>query len=490
MPTSVLFNAVPVDTFVPYVYVEFDNSRALSRIQGTQPYRALLIGPRRDVGTKPALEPLRVGTAAEAADYFGIGSVLSHMFAAFFRNNRETEAYGIGVDDALQAVKAKGSITIAGEPTAAGVLSVMIGGRWYRVPVKAKDLAVTVAEAIHTLLESDTERVVDVATDAPGSLQLTARPGGEVGNAIDLHVSYLPGESLPKGLTVTIEPMKGGALNPDMKPVVLAMADEWFNVIGMAFTDDTSLGVIEAELADRWGPVRPIDGHAFIASALSAAELSTTFKARNSPHLTVVAATDSPTPPWEWAAAVAGVNAREAQRDPARPYQTLPLIGIVPPKKSMNLSIRDMLLKDGIATTTFDQSRVVRIERLVTTYKKNSNGAVDASYRDIMTKQTLSFLRWDFRNHFMTKFARHKLADDGTRFAAGQLVLTPKTAKAEAIAKFSEWEERALVENADQFKRELVVERSRQDPNRLDFLLPPDLINQLMVTAIQIGWIV
>ena len=30
---------------------------------------------------------------------------------------------------------------------------------------------------------------------------------------------------------------------------------------------------------------------------------------------------------------------------------------------------------------------------------------------------------------------------------------------------------------------DLVVERDQSDPNRLNFLLPPDLINQLMVTA-------
>ena len=90
----------------------------------------------------------------------------------------------------------------------------------------------------------------------------------------------------------------------------------------------------------------------------------------------------------------------------------------------------------------------------------------------------------------MTKFPRHKLADDGTRFGAGQAVLTPKTAKAEALAKFSEWEERGLVENAEQFRNDIIVERNRQNPNRLDFMLPPDLINQLMVTAAQIGFIV
>ena len=67
--------------------------------------------------------------------------------------------------------------------------------------------------------------------------------------------------------------------------------------------------------------------------------------------------------------------------------------------------------------------------------------------------------------------------------------MTPKVAKAEAIARFRLWEELGLVEDIDQFKEELIVERNAQDVNRLDFLLPPNLINQLRVVGVKIGFI-
>jgi phage tail sheath gpL-like len=60
------------------------------------------------------------------------------------------------------------------------------------------------------------------------------------------------------------------------------------------------------------------------------------------------------------------------------------------------------------------------------------------------------------------------------------------TGKAEAIMWFRQMEELGLVENYDQFKADLVVQRNISDPNRLDFLLPPDLMNQLIVTGAQI----
>mgnify|MGYP007100072004 CR=1 FL=1 len=115
-------------------------------------------------------------------------------------------------------------------------------------------------------------------------------------------------------------------------------------------------------------------------------------------------------------------------------------------------------------------------------------GADDSSYRDVNTILTLSYLRYDFRNYLLRKYPRHKLANDGTKFGAGQAIVTPKLIKAECVNKFREWENIGLVENIDQFKRDLIVERNVSDPNRLDILLPPDLVNQLMVIGTQVSF--
>jgi phage tail sheath gpL-like len=67
--------------------------------------------------------------------------------------------------------------------------------------------------------------------------------------------------------------------------------------------------------------------------------------------------------------------------------------------------------------------------------------------------------------------------------------MTPKLGKAEAIARFRVWEEQGLVENIDQFKNDLICERNESDPNRLDWYLPPDLMNQFRVGGAKIGFI-
>jgi phage tail sheath gpL-like len=101
----------------------------------------------------------------------------------------------------------------------------------------------------------------------------------------------------------------------------------------------------------------------------------------------------------------------------------------------------------------------------------------------------LSYIRFSMKARITQKYGRHKLANDGTRFSPGQAVATPNIIKAELINLFKELEERAIVENADQFKAELIVERNANNPNRLDVLAPPDLVNQLVICGVKIQFL-
>ena len=53
----------------------------------------------------------------------------------------------------------------------------------------------------------------------------------------------------------------------------------------------------------------------------------------------------------------------------------------------------------------------------------------------------------------------------------------------------SSWVERALMEDLDGFKEGLIVQRNTTDPNRLDVLLPPDLVNQLRIVGVKIQFL-
>ena len=486
---AISFNEIP-NTRVPFMYVEFDTSKA-QQGPSVQQYTGLLIGQRLAAGTKLAEQLDSVSSAAQAAKFYGAGSMLHSMCKAWFDANQVTALKCISLDDDGGSAKAAGDFTLGGSSIEAGTFHLMIGGRVYNVPVAAGDTPAAIVAAAVTLIQADTDRHVDASINAtPEICDLDARHGGLLGNDIDFRVNYFSGEELPVNLTYTPTAMSGGTTDPDIADAIAVMTEDQYNIIGHPYTGAANLSALEAELLDRFGPIRQNDGLAISAKADSFANLVTLGDSRNSGHNCIVGSA-GPSPSYEWAASLAATAAKFGSIDPARPFQTLPMSALRAPADSERFSFteRDQLLNDGIATFTVDSGGVVRVERLITTYQENSFGSPDTALLDANTLLTLSYLRFDFRSQFQNKYPRHKLGDDGTRFGPGQAVITPKIAKAEAIAIFRGWEELGLVENVDQFKRDILVLRSSSDPNRLEFQLPPDLLNQFRIGAAQIAFL-
>lgn len=490
MPIS--FNSIPADVRVPLVYIEFDNSNA---VRGTPAimHRILVLGQRTNDGSVAAGVPVRITSADQAGEAFGRGSMLAAMFAALKGANRYTESWGIALDDDPAGTAATGAVTFAGSPVAAGTLSLYISGTRVRIAAAVGATAAQLATALATAINANTYLPVTAEVDGgvPEKVNLTARHKGETGNDIDLRLNYYQGETTPAGVTVTLTDMSGGAANPEIAAALAAMGDEWWHSIVMPYTDAANLTALEAELADRWGPTRQIDAIAYTAYRGNHSASGTFGSARNGHLVSCMGTGASPTPPLIWAAVYAGVAAASLSIDPARPLQTLVLPGILPPKITdrWTMEERNLLLYDGIATYTVNAGGQVQIEREITMYQQNSYGVPDPSYLDVNTPATLSYLRYSTRARITQKFPRHKLADDGTRFGAGQAIVTPGTVRAELLALFREWEAAGLVENFEQFKAELIVERNANDRNRLDVLAPPDLVNQFRVFAQQVQFI-
>jgi phage tail sheath gpL-like len=129
-------------------------------------------------------------------------------------------------------------------------------------------------------------------------------------------------------------------------------------------------------------------------------------------------------------------------------------------------------------------SGVPTIAREQTTYQKNTLGQADNAYELMTTLATLAELFRRMRQAITNKYPRHKLANNGTRFGPGQAIVTPNIIKAELVAEYRQDEYDGLVENGDAFKKFLMVERDDTDPNRVNVLYPPDVVNQLRMFAV------
>jgi phage tail sheath gpL-like len=294
-------------------------------------------------------------------------------------------------------------------------------------------------------------------------------------------------------LTLTITEPTGGSTAPTLTALISAMGDTWYHVLANPYTDSTSLAAIEAELARRYGPMIMEDGVAITSASGSMATLAALGDTRNSKHSVIVAqAGDNVlTEPCVFSAGCAGVVAYYAAIDPSRPLQTLSVAGVVAPADAdlFTNDERNLLLWDGVATTRVAAGGVVQLERMITTYQESATGAPDTAFLDLSTVLSLMYARYSFRVRIANRYPRHKLANDGTRFGAGQAVMTPKLMRAECCGWFRELENIGILEGFDQFKADLVVERNVSDPNRIDVLLSPDLINQLIVMAAKIQFL-
>jgi phage tail sheath gpL-like len=283
--------------------------------------------------------------------------------------------------------------------------------------------------------------------------------------------------------------MASGSGAPDFAGAFANLADAEFDFVCCPYTDATALTAMKNSWDDvtgRWSWQRQLYGHVFSAKRGSVAQLQTFGVANNNQHATFIGIYASPSPVWEWAAAWCAQAAVSLRNDPARPLQTLPLVGILaaPLANRFLTSEKQTLLFSGVATHYVGTDGVVRIERSITSYQFNVWNQPDPSYLDVETLYTLAYVLRFLRNAITTKFGRSKLANDGTRFGLGQAIVTPKVVRAELIAQYSALEAAGVVENIDAFKANLVVERNAGDPNRLDILYTPDLVNQLRIFAV------
>jgi len=493
---AITFNQIPENIRTPGAWVEIDNSRALGNRLVQNPHKALIIGQRITEGSVQPEVLTAITNETLANGYFGDGSQIARMCAMFKENNPNTELWAVALSDAAGAVKASGTIQTSIALSATG-FSCSGGGTYYLMvngvkcyaPLTSGWSTADVNSAIAAVVNANSAIGVTASTNATSALNLIAVNGGTNGNYINIRVNYYTGQSDPLCFidSATITVMAAGATDPDLAGVWTIIDGERFNYIIQPYIDASNLTEIEGELEDRFGPMINLQGHGFTAVRGTAASCTTLGNTRNSPHNTIIGAYDSPTDPCEWAAALGAVAASNLNNDPARPLQYLKLKDVkVPPLANrFSRSERDTLLYDGIATYTWDQGGNVLIERCITTYQTNATGALDPSYLDIQTLATLGEIRDQFLIRMTNRFIvpRFKLADNGFPVQPGSYIATPSTVRQECIALFTLLRDNGLVENLDNFVENLVVERDSTDPNRVNVLMPPDLVNQFRVLA-------
>lgn len=490
---SISFSQVPANIRVPLSYIEIDASNQNQNAPTAQ--RILVLGQMLSTGAALPNVPVLVTSYQQAVALFGLGSNLANMFYMLFQNSSFVEKWACPASDNGGGTAASATITMAGTATAAGTLSLYLGGTLIPVSVASGDTATVQGASVASAINASPILGV-TATSTTGVVTLTFNHKGTIGNYYDIRFNYhgaKGGESFPAGVTApTIVAMSGGTTDPTLTSVIAGLPEKEFDYWLFPWQGATPIAAIQTELASRWSPLRMLEGHAFGAAGGTTSALVTLGNSLNSQFLTIQdAGNGSPTPSYLWAAALCGQVAESGSIDPGRPFTTLPLVGILPPAVQNGRSLTDQnsLLYDGIATYTRQQDGTVTISRTITTYQTNALGIADGVYLDTNTMLILSYLRQSLREMITTTFSRMKLAQDGTRIGAGQAIVTPAIIKSAIIAWAVLMNQAGLIQNLSNFNSSLIVQINQNDPTRVDVQLTPTLVTGLYIIAAAISFI-
>lgn len=480
--------SIPPNFKVPLVGIEVDPSLAGTPVQNLE---ALLVGYALTTGSAQPNVPVLVGRLDDARTLFGDGSMLARMFERYFAVDQGTPIVCLPIPEPSAGVAATGTITFTATNASAGTLYLYVAGQRVPVSVANGDTAAQIATKATAAIMAVTSLPV-TAVAASGVVTVTAKHKGLSGNEIRLEDSVLGvngGEVVPGGVTIaysTGNVLASGAGVPDFSTAIANLNDDPYEWVAMPFTDTGSMTAWNTEFgfsdSGRWGWLRQTYGQIFQARKDGYSGHITWGRANNSPVIsTLEDELTSPTPSWELSAIYTANAAKSLGTDPALPLQFLPLLGHQPAPRQDRFSKTELnaLAQAGLAIKGVLSGSTSTILREQTQYQKSATGRADNAYELVTTLATLAAIFRRLIQAVEQTYGRCKLANDDTRIAAGQNITTPKLVRAFLTAVYDQMEADGLVENADAFAANLVVQRSTTEPNTLEVLFPPDLINQL-----------
>ena len=465
---NISFDSIPSSIRKPGKYFEFNTKLAVRTLPANK-QRMLIIAQRLSGGSVSALVATQVFSDAEAAAYFGAGSIAHLMVRAAIKANPYLDLSVCALNDSDTAPVARvHTLTITGPATASGVLTLYVGNVRYQIGVAAEDTAANIATALKAALDNDPSLPFTVAqTPDSGELIFTAKNKGTVANQIDFEVA-----ATAAGVGATFADTTPGDVDPDITAALSAIYAEQYDIIACPFIDAVSLAALKSHLDSVSGPMEQRPGVGVYGYDGLLADCTTLAGTVNSGLIMSPYLRGTRCPAFEIAAAVAAVMAFE--EDPARPLNTLALPGIAAPPISARFSRteQETLLYNGVTPLEVGPGEVVQIVRAVSTYIHDPQGIDDISLLDITTIRTLNYVRKAVRERIALRFPREKLSSK-----------TPEKVRDQILDVLYKLEELEIVEEVTANEDGVICERDLQDPNRLNAKIPVDVVNGLHVFA-------
>jgi phage tail sheath gpL-like len=505
---SIYIPGYPSNNRVPGVFAAVDPSQANT---GTVNQRGLILGQMTAAGTAtPGQAVISAGTGDARVSY-GIGSLASLMVERWRALDPVGELWVLPMSDAGSSAAATMVITFTGTATANGVVPLYVDGNFVPVAVNSGNTASQIAALAVTAINGWTtpggNPLFWTAAASAGAVTLTAVNKGTMGNQGTLVLSPLgtaggqgqPGTTNVPGVTAAITAASGGTTDPTIATALANVPDKPFDFIVCPYNDATSLNACQAFLGDaagRWNWSVQLFGGVFTAKGGTLSARTTWSTMRNDQHAASMGAYGSPSPDWQWATDFAAASAVNIRADPTIPIGGLQagvaLNVMAPPLADRDpFSARETLLFDGMSTYKVDNSGVVRVDRAITTYQFNGQGAPDNSYLNLNVPYQLAAYIRAVETMLGSQFNQVKLVADGSRIPPGSRMVTSQIILQSVVAQYRRIANNGapgapvgLVQNPAAFAANAQAEN--QGGGVVALLLPVQLGNQLIVIAMNV----
>ena len=214
---------------------------------------------------------------------YGLDSMLAKMIRDARALNADVRFDAIGLDDAGAGVAATGTFTITGPATEDGSLDFIVGSKFnhaFTIPVTDTDTETSIAAALAAAITADTKCPCDAGA-ALGVVTLTAVNKGTVGNTIGMKV-----EGVVAGVGVTVVGMAGGATDPTLTTVFDIIGDARYQTTIWPYDQD--LTTLITFLDARFNVTNDVqDGMGVVSISDTAGNLNTTLLALNSQSVAI-----------------------------------------------------------------------------------------------------------------------------------------------------------------------------------------------------------
>lgn len=460
--TIQLPNEIDTTSLRPRVAIGYDTVSGVHAL-ADRTKRILIVGTRKSAAPVAANVPTNILRNSDGADYFGDGFPIDLAVRAARKANPRCQITAVAVDEEGGSTAAAVTVTFANNANADCACTITVGMRRVVFAVHNGDTPTVIATAARDAINADVT-LGFTAARTNGVLTITWKTKGTSGNTVPVSATFSVKTTLvATTITLGAVELAGGATDPEIDNALAACASQRFHLIVALFTDDTNGGHLKDYLKDKGGGEIGFGqlGIQVINSILS--DATGLADALNAPRNMVYAIKGCPAHFGEIAGAVAGVMASET--DPARPYNTLELVGITAPAVENRWidSEQETLLTSGCAPLVVGPGDTVRIQRAVSTYTKNASNITDRSLLDVTTLQCLDAVRDDLTLMFTTRYGRSTWAEDDDESRLPASVARPKQIKQSILETMRVEESLGIVQKVEAHADDIIVEKVGAD---------------------------